>query len=443
MSNANSGNGTNTTSLETNVTNVFGSPYSATPNADPYIYMDGPSKHPDRNIFIKKPIGIDYADLAASGSKLILYPYLLKAPNKLIKYITSSLAGGIVLDGGDINDGVFTFKNDKIGFTEGIAKYMHVVIEVLKEQTKGTGDTTGLALLEEIDNSVEQLGENTLEYMIPKDDINYDKNNVGIAFYMFGVAQNNISASSNYGTLAIGEKIKNSSFTGNKELIKEMVALEGNEARSTMVKGDKTGEVHRLGKLYYTPVFPKVWKDSSIDKSYNVSLRFSSPYGDAYSKLINIWFPIVTIMAFVLPRDASGGNNPMKTSPYAVKAKIGESVSIRRGIITNVTIDFKEYSGDGSPSVVDVNLTIGNLINAVTFKPGIKTKLTDEDLTYMISEFMGENVHELDRKDSILDNIRHGLRNIGLTISPRRFGKIVLHTGSTLVTNIKEKITGS
>lgn len=58
--------------------------------------------------------------------------------------------------------------------------------------------------------------------------------------------------------------------------------------------------------------FPELWKDSSYSKSYDISMRFVSPYGDKESIYLYILVPIFHLMALAYPRQlgANGYSNP-------------------------------------------------------------------------------------------------------------------------------------
>lgn len=58
--------------------------------------------------------------------------------------------------------------------------------------------------------------------------------------------------------------------------------------------------------------FPELWKDSSYNKSYDISLRLVSPYGDKESIYIYILVPLFHLMALAYPRQlgANGYANP-------------------------------------------------------------------------------------------------------------------------------------
>ena len=47
--------------------------------------------------------------------------------------------------------------------------------------------------------------------------------------------------------------------------------------------------------------FPEVWQDSRFDKSYNVSFKFYSPYGDKLSIFRFVYVPFIALLALALP----------------------------------------------------------------------------------------------------------------------------------------------
>lgn len=58
--------------------------------------------------------------------------------------------------------------------------------------------------------------------------------------------------------------------------------------------------------------FPELWKDSTYNKSYDISIKLVSPYGDKESVYLYILVPIFHLMAMAYPRQlgANGYSNP-------------------------------------------------------------------------------------------------------------------------------------
>ena len=49
-------------------------------------------------------------------------------------------------------------------------------------------------------------------------------------------------------------------------------------------------------------LYPKAWKNSTFDKSYNISFKFLSPYGDPQSIFEYVYAPFLMLLPFALPQ---------------------------------------------------------------------------------------------------------------------------------------------
>lgn len=49
-------------------------------------------------------------------------------------------------------------------------------------------------------------------------------------------------------------------------------------------------------------LYPQIWNDSRMDRSYNISFKFFSPYGDKMSIFNNVYLPFIALLTMTLPR---------------------------------------------------------------------------------------------------------------------------------------------
>lgn len=124
-----------------------------------------------------------------------------------------------------------------------------------------------------------------------------------------------------------------------------------------------------IAMLYNVKVkMPRSWGDSSATvgrSSYKIKLI--SPYGNAYSQLINIYLPLSAILAGALPRAA--GNNTYTTPFYCslfdrgrqtIQFGMFESLSITRGT-SNLA-----FTKEGQANAVEIDFSIANLDEIMT-----------------------------------------------------------------------------
>lgn len=118
-------------------------------------------------------------------------------------------------------------------------------------------------------------------------------------------------------------------------------------------------------------IFPDLWSDSQFMRSYTVNIKLDSPDCDVVSIFINIFLPLLHILAFCLPR--SIGNNNY-TSPFLVRAFYKSRFHVDLGIITDCQITKGEvgaWTQTGLPTQVNVQLTIKDLYSLITLATGL------------------------------------------------------------------------
>ena len=115
-------------------------------------------------------------------------------------------------------------------------------------------------------------------------------------------------------------------------------------------------------------IFPKIWANSSFDRSYSLDFKLRSPDHDSISIFLNVLKPYCKILALVLPRimeDADGSINPNGfRSPFMVKSYCKGLFNIDTGIISSLSVtkgDRCAWNNDGLPTQIDISITIEDL----------------------------------------------------------------------------------
>lgn len=147
-------------------------------------------------------------------------------------------------------------------------------------------------------------------------------------------------------------------------------------------------------------LFPQIWSNSSFSKSYNISIKLTTPNIDKISWWYNIYVPLCHLMALVLPRSEYVNSY---TTPFLVKAFYKGMFNIDMGIITEMTFNKgKEgsWTKDGLPTIVDVTFSIQDLYSTMgmtstesMFKG--KTLQNVSEMDY-IANLCGININEPD-----------------------------------------------
>ena len=184
-------------------------------------------------------------------------------------------------------------------------------------------------------------------------------------------ASNSTAASKIVGMLEQAEgMVKEWSFLSNAASMNTMDPTQYKEAmdgfKNKLSNGDNfLTRLMSMGSVVLSGanlVFPEIWSDSSYSKSYSVTMNLVSPYGTPEAIFLNIFVPMMHIVALALPRQ----NTPNSfRSPFLVKAFARGMFNCEMGIVDSVSIE-KGGSGDawsvnGLPTEVRVTLSIRDL----------------------------------------------------------------------------------
>ncbi|ALN97943.1 hypothetical protein Bp8pS_264 [Bacillus phage vB_BpuM-BpSp] len=108
--------------------------------------------------------------------------------------------------------------------------------------------------------------------------------------------------------------------------------------------------------------FPDMWQESRFDKSYNISFKFYSPYGDKMSIFRYVYVPFIALLALTLPRQ---DGLLAYQQPFFVKMSRPGFFNIDMGAITSMSIikggSDNLWTIDGLPQVIEVNLNVVDL----------------------------------------------------------------------------------
>ena len=138
-----------------------------------------------------------------------------------------------------------------------------------------------------------------------------------------------------------------------------------NNGVSTIING---------GKL----LFPKIWQDSSFDRSYSFEIKLRSPDHDNVSIFLNIMVPFIHLLAMVLPEGMDSGDivDPNGyTTPFLCKAYMKGMFNIDMGLITGLSVTrgaTAQWNDSGLPTQMDISIQIEDLYSglAMTARAG-------------------------------------------------------------------------
>lgn len=114
--------------------------------------------------------------------------------------------------------------------------------------------------------------------------------------------------------------------------------------------------------LGMNPMFPEIWKDSSFGRSYNLSFKFHSPYGDAASVYQNVLLPFTMLLGLVLPVLRTPATY---SEPFVFQLDCPGRFACDLGICTDFSFVKGGSEGlwtdQGLPRAIDVTMTVKDL----------------------------------------------------------------------------------
>lgn len=154
-------------------------------------------------------------------------------------------------------------------------------------------------------------------------------------------------------------------------------------------------------------LFPHMWQDSQFSKSYTINMKFSSPYGDPESILMNVYLPFFHILAMAMPRQSSsqGYKSPFIIKCYSkgwFNCDMGmvESIDIKRGGANG-----DEWTIDGYPNEIEVSITIRDLyptIMATVARSDGLLFTSNVSLTAYLNAMAGVDLHKITPADNVI-----------------------------------------
>lgn len=115
-------------------------------------------------------------------------------------------------------------------------------------------------------------------------------------------------------------------------------------------------------------IFPKIWTDSSVGRSFNVKIKLVAPDCNKLSVFLNVLVPLFHLIGLVAPQTINSNPNGY-TAPFIVRAMYKSFFNVDMGIITGMSIDRGGncmWTVDGLPTSVEVSLTIKDLYDAMS-----------------------------------------------------------------------------
>ncbi len=127
---------------------------------------------------------------------------------------------------------------------------------------------------------------------------------------------------------------------------------------------------------------PDVYDDSSADLPQNTyTMRLATPYGNDYSILTRVFYPLACIMAMALPRKTGKGSYG---APFLVREHSQGFADTKLGIIDSLSLEIGTgntgRNANGLPTVIDVTFSVKNLDSIMPVP--VSDSLTSEVMSF-------------------------------------------------------------
>lgn len=149
-------------------------------------------------------------------------------------------------------------------------------------------------------------------------------------------------------------------------------------------------------------IFPKIWSDSSAERSYSIDIKLRSPDHDSTSIFLNVLKPYCRILALTLPQLMDDNPNGYK-SPFLVKASCKGMFNIDMGMITSMSVTKGAeccWNDDGLPTQIDINITIEDLYSSLAMSGFGRNNLVEiaNNTSYMdfLANMAGLNIAQME-----------------------------------------------
>lgn len=115
-------------------------------------------------------------------------------------------------------------------------------------------------------------------------------------------------------------------------------------------------------------IIPNIYNSSDYSRSMQLTVHLRSPYGTKLGYFMNIYAPMMHLLALTMPKQASANTYG---SPFLIKAFVEGMWTCNLGIVRSISINKnpESLSADGLPMEVDVTLDIEDLYSDLSMTP--------------------------------------------------------------------------
>lgn len=142
--------------------------------------------------------------------------------------------------------------------------------------------------------------------------------------------------------------------------------------------------------------WPKFWSSSDMSRSYTLSFRLESPYGNYQSLVEYVYKPFLALLACSLPIQTSFYG---ATTPFVIRCDCPGMFTISEGYVS--TIDFRRapdqntYTANGLASAIEVNMSITDIDPYLAVPTGPAGFAADINMAAWLDSLCGVGYQEI------------------------------------------------
>ena len=182
-------------------------------------------------------------------------------------------------------------------------------------------------------------------------------------------------------------------------------------------QGD-TGAWANLGMALQgdTVLFPKTWKGAGFNRSYSLSFKFETPYGDRASVFRDVYTPFAACLSLVLPKQTSISSF---TAPFLVRVDCPGMFTIDLGSITSFSFrkstDHLTYGG--YTRCIEVSMEIEDMYPALMASPDFFSLGCNFGLAYYLDNLAVVDYTHSGSYASLAERVSGAASNMALGVS--------------------------
>ena len=156
---------------------------------------------------------------------------------------------------------------------------------------------------------------------------------------------------------------------------------------------------------------PRFWNTSDFNRSYTLSFRLESPYGD-YESLVNyVYKPFITLLACSLPIQTSFYG---AASPFCLRLDCPGMFTISEGFVSSIDFrrapDVGTYNANGIASAIEVNITVEDIDPWLSLPVGPMSFSTNINMQAWLDSLCGVSYQEIYTGGSLASRIEQTAR---------------------------------